>query len=115
MRSLRAFSAVAQKMLSAVLLMLGATAVIFFALRAAPGTALDAYTSLNTPLEDIAILRQELGFTVLTPLKRIDGGDVVGLQLLGAYEGKDEVSFQVRMIQNAEQQDKVDIEWSQKW
>ena len=70
MRGLGALSTVAQKLAVAILLMLGATGVIFFALRAAPGTALDAYTSLNTPIEDIALLRQELGLTVLKPLQR---------------------------------------------
>ena len=62
MRAVKAFTLV-QKSLLALLLMLGATSVIFFALRAAPGTAVDAY-SLEHPKEDLALLRQDLGFTL---------------------------------------------------
>ena len=80
-----------------LLLMLGATSIIFFSLRAAPGTAVDAYSSLSTPKEDLAQLRQDLGFTIVDPLVTVSGHEIPSsiLSIEGAYEGLDRIDFEL--------------------
>ncbi len=95
MRTVKAMSVVFRKSAVSFLLMLGATSVIFFSLRAAPGTAVDAYSSLSTPIQDLAQLRQDLGFTIVEPLTSSVSGDVPStvISVEGAYEGLDEIGF----------------------
>jgi peptide/nickel transport system permease protein len=97
MRAVKAMSVVLQRSIVSLLLMLGATSIIFFSLRAAPGTAVDAYSSLSTPKEDLAQLRQDLGFTIVEPLMTASGQAVPVsiLSVEGAYEGLDTVAFEL--------------------
>ena len=79
----------------------------------APGTAVDAYSSLSTPKEDIAQLRQELGFTIVEPLHTLSGmTDVLeGLSLVGAYEGVDELEVRLTVSTPPESASYI-VEWS---
>lgn len=100
MRAVKAISVVLQRSAVSLLLMLGATSIIFFSLRAAPGTAVDAFSSLSTPKEDLAQLRQDLGFTIVDPLVTVSGDEVPSsiLSLEGAYEGLDRINFELSVI-----------------
>ena len=99
MRAGKALSVIIQKSSVSLLLMLGATSVIFFSLRAAPGTAVDAYASLNTPKEELAQLRQELGFTIVEPLRSLKTGQrVADIRVDGAFEGRDRVKFVIELL-----------------
>ena len=115
MRSVKAMSVVFQKSAVSLLLMLGATSIIFFSLRAAPGTAVDAYSSLSTPKEDLAQLRQDLGFTIVEPLRNQVGTLMPSssMTLEGAYEGLDEVAFEISIDSEDKDNRLYRVRWKQ--
>ena len=104
-----------RKTSTALILMLGATGVIFVALRAAPGTAVDRYTSLDTPIEQLALIRQELGFTKFVPLKLVSGeGASDGWRLDGSYTGNNSISVEVNVLSNVDKSGILKWRWRRK-